>query len=395
MANAKLYLDARRLKDDGTAPVKILLTHRSTTAFILTGIYIEPKSWNAATRKMTSGARRSTINATLDAKLRSVDNVLEALPLGSNERIRDAKELRKIIMDRLSDAPRTTDGDFHDSFQAFIATKENGRTKEIYAATWHAIEKYVGAQKAKELSFADITKQWLMEFYAWLGQTSPSVNARNIHLRNIRAVFNNAIDNEVTSLYPFRRMSIRPVPTRKRNLAPDVLRSIMFNTEYEPWQQKYIDMFTLSFLLIGINIGDLLSLRPEDYADGRIRYVRKKTHKPYDIKVEPEAAVIIDKYRGGEHLINVVDSYADYKNFAARLNECLKSVHEGVTTYWARHSWATIAASLDVPKDTIAEALGHARNTVTDVYIEFDHRKVDEANRRVIDFVYNNEGGTR
>lgn len=46
-----------------------------------------------------------------------------------------------------------------------------------------------------------------------------------------------------------------------------------------------------------------------------------------------------------------------------------------LTTYWARHSWATIAASLDIPKETIAAALGHSNHTVTDIYIEFDYRK--------------------
>ena len=58
----------------------------------------------------------------------------------------------------------------------------------------------------------------------------------------------------------------------------------------------------------------------------------------------------------------------------------------GITTYWARHSWATIAASLDIPKETIAAALGHGGNTVTDIYIDFDRAKIDRANRMVIDW---------
>ena len=61
-----------------------------------------------------------------------------------------------------------------------------------------------------------------------------------------------------------------------------------------------------------------------------------------------------------------------------------------LTTYWARHSWATIAASLDVPDDTISLALDHsARNATTVIYIERDLRKVDAANRRIIDYVFN------
>lgn len=62
-----------------------------------------------------------------------------------------------------------------------------------------------------------------------------------------------------------------------------------------------------------------------------------------------------------------------------------------ITTYWARHSRATIAAELDIPKETIAAALGHGGNSVTDVYIRFDERKIDEANRRVLDYVLYNK----
>jgi hypothetical protein len=58
-----------------------------------------------------------------------------------------------------------------------------------------------------------------------------------------------------------------------------------------------------------------------------------------------------------------------------------------LTTYWARHTWATIAAELDIPKETIAKALGHGGREVTDVYIRFDDKKIDKANRQVIDYL--------
>lgn len=59
-----------------------------------------------------------------------------------------------------------------------------------------------------------------------------------------------------------------------------------------------------------------------------------------------------------------------------------------LSAYWARHSWATIAYSLDVPKETISEALGHEIGSrITSIYIAFDRRKVDAANRKVIDYV--------
>jgi integrase len=62
-----------------------------------------------------------------------------------------------------------------------------------------------------------------------------------------------------------------------------------------------------------------------------------------------------------------------------------------VSMYWARHSWATLGAELDIPKETIGAALGHSNKTVTDIYINFDRNKIDRANRQVLDFVLYNK----
>ena len=161
-------------------------------------------------------------------------------------------------------------------------------------------------------------------------------------------------------------------------------------------------LFFLMFMLIGINTVDLFNLK--EIVDGRINYYRAKTNRLYSIKVEPEAMELINKHRGKKWLIDILDRYKDYKDYTKRINLALKKIgpykrtgkggvketkplFPEISTYWARHSWATIAASLDIPRDTIAHALGHGGNTVTDIYIDFDERKVDEANRKVLDWV--------
>ena len=90
--------------------------------------------------------------------------------------------------------------------------------------------------------------------------------------------------------------------------------------------------------------------------------------------------------------------YANYRHFYNNLCKGLKEIKEQLgleelTTYWARHSWATIARKLKISKDTIALALGHGSHTVTDIYIEEDMAEVDEANRKVFDYVL--YGGTK
>jgi integrase len=76
-------------------------------------------------------------------------------------------------------------------------------------------------------------------------------------------------------------------------------------------------------------------------------------------------------------------------SFTSYLVKRLHRRRDGLSVYWARHSWATVAANdLGLPQDTISRALGHSFGVrVTQVYIDYDTRRVDEANRAVIDFV--------
>ena len=283
-----------------------------------------------------------------------------------------------------------------------METRQKQRTREIYKTTYNRIVQF--DPKANTLSFEQITKDWLTRFDQFLSGYEPSQNSRSIHFRNIRAVFNDAIDNAITAAYPFRKFMVRSVPTAKRAYSIDRLREL-FNYPVLPHEQKYLDLFKLIFYLIGINIVDLCNL--SEVIDGRIVYQRSKTSCLYNIKVEPEAQEIIDRYRGTKKLLNLADNFKNVHNFMSAVNRALKQIgprrHEvkdgkkrlvyesafpELSTYVARHTWATIAYELEIPNETIAAALGHSfGNRTTAIYIDKDIRKVDEANRKVIDYV--------
>lgn len=290
-------------------------------------------------------------------------------------------------------------GTFVKHYEQFMESKTNRGTRGVYKHTLDRIR--VFDKNIDNKMFEDIDLKWLTDFEAFCAKTACK-NARNIHLRNIRAVFNNAIDYEITTAYPFRRFKIRPEATRKRSMSVEELRRL-FDYPVEDYAEIYRDMFRLIFMLVGINSVDLHGLKSIT-RDGRIEYKRAKTGRLYSIKVEPEAMEIINKYRGVKGLLCIADRWRDSRNFRHQCNKALQKIgqverkgrggkktitaeFEGVTTYWARHTWATIAASLDIPKDTIAAALGHGGDTVTDIYIDFDQKKVDAANRRVLDWV--------
>ena len=184
---------------------------------------------------------------------------------------------------------------------------------------------YAYDRKCEQLAFEDIDRAWLNGFDAFLAKTSPSANARAIHLRNIRAVFNDAIDDEITHAYPFRKYKIKRVATPKRSLSVEELRQL-FAYPVEEYQRKYLDVFKLIFFLIGINIGDLCKLKRID--NGRIEYERAKTHRLYSVKVEPEAMEIIERLKGKNWLIDPLDTCAKYKDYAKRLNLALQSIGE-------------------------------------------------------------------
>lgn len=293
------------------------------------------------------------------------------------------------------------EGTFVRHFKKFIDSKTNKGTKGVYKHTLDRIRLFdPGIDKKK---FEDITLQWLTDFEAFCARTA-SKNARNIHLRNIRAVFNNAIDYEITTAYPFRRFKIRPEATRKRSLSVEELRKL-FDYPVEEYAEIYRDCFKLIFMLCGINTVDLWALKSIT-KDGRIEYKRAKTGRLYSIKVEPEAMEIIEKYRGEKGLLCIADRWSDSRNFRHQLNKALQRIglveRKGrggkkiitaewpeLTTYFARHTWATIAYNdLQIPKDIIAQALGHSGSeTVTDIYLDKDPKLVDAANRRVLDWV--------
>ena len=140
--------------------------------------------------------------------------------------------------------------------------------------------------------------------------------------------------------------------------------------------------------------------------NGRLDFNRSKTGHLYSMKVEPEAMALFEKHKGTDHLLFILDRWVNDEFFRRKMNKELqkigpmhkkpgrggKKLYEPmfpeITAYWARHSWATIASDIDIPDRIIAEALGHEYgNRITNIYINFNIKKVDAANRKVLDWV--------
>jgi len=159
----------------------------------------------------------------------------------------------------------------------------------------------------------------------------------------------------------------------------------------------------LSFYLIGISFTDLAYLTPKNLVDGRVIYRRRKTHKLYSIKLFPKAEVILNELHqpGIKYLLPILPNDITEGSLRSKelinqwiktTNKYLKRLGEQVginaplTTYVARHTFATCAKRLGYSNELIAEALGHEYgNRVTNIYLDsFDKAVVDEMHGRVI-----------
>ena len=220
----------------------------------------------------------------------------------------------------------------------------------------------------------------------------PSVNSRSIHLRNIRTIFNFALNHQLTTApYPFRQYKIKSAPATPIALTLEQMRKLW---RYQPQNEAHayaLDIWKLSFALIGINMADLAQLR--SISQGRINYTRQKTGRLYSIKVENVAKTLINAHRGKIYLVDVLEHYKSIHVATNMINRHLKEIASelglpAITIYTARYTWATLALSIDTPIEVISQALGHSYGqAVTLGYIMPDRRKVDEANKKVLNLL--------
>lgn len=402
MAKSKLRLDTRRALKDGTYPVQIAVGHGSNI-YLATGVFLPAEDWDEKTQRAI-GKSAKRINSTLDTLLTRVANRILELKEGGSWPSLSSAQRRQMLTELDLDAPTVDTPTLGSLFDTVIATK-SGSTAMLFQNTLKKLCAYCDPYK---LRFEKINRLWLDGFYASLSDLS--VNSRGAQMKNLRNVCNYAIDENITQNYPFRNYKIPSEDTAMRVLPIDKMRQLL-SLPLSSYDTEHRDIFMLTFYLIGINMADLSALTKDSIVDGRIEYRRAKTGKFYSIKIEPEAQAILDKYPGKKHLLAQFDAYGDYHNYTAHLNYALRKIgpqkvvagkpqytanhlpvmqplEASISSYWARYSWATYAADLDIPKDTISEALGHQYGSkITGVYIKFSRDKIDAANRKVIDYV--------
>ena len=241
--SVSLYLDKRSKKTDGTYSLKLVVRFKKETVMINLGIYLQENQW--IDDKVANHPTKRILNNYIETKYIEAKTKVLELKMSGNIHHLSKDDIKNYIEGKnINKIPKYR---VKEHFEYFIGSKYKSRTKELYKATLNYISKYTDIDS---LYFEDITVQWLRTFERFLIDRKLAVNTIAIELRNIRAVFNNAIDEEKVSLssYPFRKFSIKTEETAKRSLS---VKELVKLRDYpcKPHQEKYRDIFMLSFYL--------------------------------------------------------------------------------------------------------------------------------------------------
>ena len=413
MTGTRLFLDLRGKSKDGKGSILIRLKHNTTSTTISTGIRVSPNNWVNQQIVKLPGAE--ALNAKLQEQKTKIDKAIAVLLLDDSCQNMTAAELKAMIT---AGVQHKQNGHLVSSL--FDEYMNSGNLSEGTRALYFYTLKKVVSFSGEQTKIESINLKWLRSFDQYLSNEQ-SVNGKAIYLRSLRAVCNYAKHNGLISQYPFDSFQIKQEETRKRSVSVEQLRRFM-DYPANKLLSMYRDYFMLMFYLIGINSKDLLLAKKSQIINGRLGYVRAKTGKNYSIRIEPEAEYLINKHAGkGEYILDAMDHCVHYRSFVHEMNDSLKLIGEkeeifipdsenlfgegrietsirpiipGVSTYYSRHTWATLAHELGISSDIISMALGHSfGNRVTFVYIQPDIHKVDEANRKVIDYLLNKNPG--
>lgn len=283
----------------------------------------------------------------------------------------------------------------------------NYGTAHVYRSSLNAIIMYHGK---RDFTFDKVTPEWLKSFEIHLRGRGCSWNTVSTYLRTFRAVYNRAVELRKAPYVPhlFRSVYTGTRADCKRALDNGDVKKMFAGLQSPvsvPALRRTQELFTLMFLLRGLPFVDLAYLRKSDLRGNVITYRRRKTGRSLSVTLTTEAMGLLKKYMNRDtsspYLFSVLKSgegtleaYREYQLALRAFNRRLMllgkllGLDDKLSSYTARHTWATTAYYCEVHPGIISEAMGHSSITVTETYLKpFHNRKIDDANKRVIDFV--------
>lgn len=272
------------------------------------------------------------------------------------------------------------------------------RTSETYAATLSSFMKF---REGQDILLYEVDSDTMMLYEAWLKGKGICPNTISFYMRILRAVYNRAVEKElVEQKHPFKHVYTGIDKTVKRAVPLKAIKRIKeLDLTLKPHLDYARDLFLFSFYTRGMSFIDLAYLKKSDLQNGFLTYRRRKTNQQLTVKWEKCMAEIVAKYNGcstTQYLLPIitnplVDERKQYRNAIYRVNTALKEIARMIslpmplTMYCARHGWASIAKSKNIPLSVISEGMGHDSEETTRIYLaSLDSNVIDKANSLIL-----------
>lgn len=402
MATVKAVLNKDRIRKNGEYALVIQVIHKRLKRVIYTPYQLRIDEFDSVEQVAlyTDGILHTRkqikeINSLIEAKKRELAKIIDLIA-ESNKNFTAEDIALKYRLDQSEKYIIT--------FMEHCIAKKKAQGKmgiaRAYQSTLRSLKKYIDKQT---IEFVDVDHHFIKGYEEFLNNRKVKQNTISFYLRNLRTIYNQAYDNgiEMGVGNAFRKVKIRTVKTVKRALKQESIEQIALaklpeNSELD----RARDLFMFSFYTRGMSFVDIIYLKRTDIVEGVIYYRRRKTDQLLEVAVTEPLQQLIDKYDVDEEyvlpFINESDRptlyeryHAVYGNFYRSLN-LLKEIldlNTHLTTYVARHSWATIAKEQGASTTLISESLGHTSEKTTQIYLkEFDRSVIDSINKKVITF---------
>lgn len=398
MATIKIKFRPSSVKGkEGTLYYQVI--HERIARQISTGYKLSAQEWNSGPGEIIlplfGGDRRNYLLAMKERMEKDILKIKEAITaLESKKQPYTANE---VVAAYVAPARKDTLFSFMQSIIGQLKSIGRIRLSETYTTT---LNSFVRFRKGEDIHLKEIDSDLIIAYEAYLKDEGICPNSSSFYMRCLRAVYNRAVEKEHTpQRYPFRHVYTGIDKTVKRAVSLKEIRRIReLDLTLNPTQAYARDLFLFSFYLRGCAFVDLAYLKKKDLQHGVLSYRRKKTRQQLFIRWENCMQEILDKYdtSGSPYLLPIIrkpgeNERKQYLNAAHLVNNKLKEIGKKLefpaplTLYRARHAWASIARSKNIPLSIISKGMGHDSETTTQIYLAWlDTSVIDKANSLIL-----------
>ena len=398
---ASIYVKFRASSVEGKeGTLYYQLIHQRAVRWISTDYHVRPEEWNGRKGRIVIGTRTGR-----EAPLRLMQSKVN-WEVQQMQRIIHEREARGMVytVDELAEAFRRVlpCQSVFAFTEALIAKKGEMRRLGTRSNYLHAYRRFREFRSGEDLAFVQMTADMMEQYEAWLRNRGLRQNSIANYLRTLRTFYHKAMEQHLAADSGiFHHVQTGCVQTPKRAITiQDIGKIEMLELPEDSFLALARDLFLFSFYMRGMAFIDMAYLRKTDLRCGMISYCRNKTNQALSIAWEKPMQSIVSRYedqtQGSPYMLPILsgnepDSYTRYKNVEQRVNRNLKKIGKMIglkiplTTYVARHSWASIALHMDIPLATISEGMGHNSYRTTQIYLQsIDVATIDEANRKIL-----------